>query len=92
MSISPYLIRYQELDRWDVKYFSGKINSKYQLRELKGIVFEHNEKVLLGNYPDSEFKILGVNNYGGIFHAYDTLGNEIKQPYKKVNGGDFAYS
>lgn len=86
------IVQYSELGRWDVKSFAGRINSKYPLVSLAGFVTEHNEKVRPFDSPDETFKILGVNNVDGIFHAYDALGKEIKQPYKKVAAGDFAYN
>jgi type I restriction enzyme S subunit len=91
-AVTPRYINFSELDRWDVKYFSGRIKSKYPLVSLSTFVREHNEKVRPFNFPDDTFKILGVNNTDGIFHAYDALGKEIKQPYKKVAAGDFAYN
>jgi type I restriction enzyme S subunit len=89
---TPRYINFSELDRWDVKYFTGRIKSKYPLVSLSTFVREHNEKVRPFNFPEETFKILGVNNTDGIFHAYDALGKEIKQPYKKVSAGDFAYN
>lgn len=86
------VIRYSELERWDVKYFAGRIKSQYPLVSLAEFVTEHNEKIRPFESPDETFKILGVNNVDGIFHAYDALGKDIKQPYKKVNAGDFAYN
>lgn len=86
------VIQYSELERWDVKYFAGRIKSQYPLVSLTDFVTEHNEKIRPFESPDETFKILGVNNVDGIFHAYDALGKEIKQPYKKVNTGDFAYN
>lgn len=86
------VVRYSELERWDVKYFAGRIKSKYPLVSLADFVREHNEKIRPFEKPDETFKILGVNNVGGIFHAYDAFGKEIKQPYKKVRSGDFAYN
>lgn len=86
------VIQYSELERWDVKYFAGRIKSQYSLVSLADFVTEHNEKIRPFDSPDETFKILGVNNFEGIFHAYDALGKEIKQPYKKVSAGDFAYN
>ncbi len=86
------VVQYSELERWDVKYFVGRIKSKYPLVSLSEFVTEHNEKIRPFESPDETFKILGVNNVDGIFHAYDALGKEIKQPYKKVSAGDFAYN
>lgn len=91
-STTPRFINFSELERWDVKYFSGRIKSKYPLVSLFKFVREHSEKIRPFNFPNETFKILGVNNTEGIFHAYDSLGEEIKQPYKKVNAGDFAYN
>jgi len=92
-SASPIQVtNFRELERWDVKYFTGHIVSKYPLVLLSKIVYEHNKKIRPSEYPDQSFKILGVNNTSGIFHAYDTLGKKIKQPYKKVSTGDFAYN
>ena len=86
------IIHFSELQRWDVKYFAGQIKSKYPLVSLADFVTEHNEKIRPSESPAETFKILGVNNVDGIFHAYDALGKEIKQPYKKVSSGDFAYN
>jgi type I restriction enzyme, S subunit len=86
------IIRYPDLVRWDVKYFLAELECKYPLVPLADLVEEHNEKVKPFLEPDKTFRILGVNNTGGIFHAYDSLGKKIKQPYKKVNAGDFAYN
>lgn len=91
-SAIPRFINFSELERWDVKYFSARIKSKYPLVSLATFVQEHNEKVRPFNFPDETFKILGVNNTDGIFHAYDSFGKKIKQPYKKVSAGDFAYN
>ncbi|MBI5558087.1 MAG: restriction endonuclease subunit S [Deltaproteobacteria bacterium] len=86
------VVQYSELERWDVKYFAGRIKSIYPLVSLADFVTEHNEKIRPFESPYETFKILGVNNVDGIFHAYDALGKEIKQPYKKVSTGDFAYN
>jgi type I restriction enzyme S subunit len=86
------IIRYPDLERWDVKYFLAELDCKYPLVPLVELVKEHNEKVKPSKEPDKIFRILGVNNTGGIFHAYDSPGRKIKQPYKKVNAGDFAYN
>ena len=88
----PRIISFADLERWDVKYFLEKIKSKYPMVSLSSFVTEHNEKVRHHDSPQETFKILGVNNTDGIFHAYDALGKKIKQPYKKVSAGDFAYN
>ena len=89
---APRIISFTELERWDVKYFLARIKSKYPLISLSSFVTEHNEKIRPYDLPQETFKILGVNNTHGIFHAYDALGKKIKQPYKKVSAGDFAYN
>jgi type I restriction enzyme S subunit len=86
------IVQYSELERWDVKSFTGRFKSEYPFVSLADFVKEHNEKIRPFENPDATFKILGVNNTNGIFHAYDALGKEIKQPYKKVSAGDFAYN
>ena len=88
----PRIISFSDLERWDVKYFLGQIKSKYPLVSLAEFVTEHNEKVRPYDSPQKTFKILGVNNTDGIFHAYNAVGKDIKQPYKKVSAGDFAYN
>ncbi len=89
---APRIISFSDLERWDVKYFLGQIKSKHPLVSLSEFVTEHNEKVRPYDSPQKTFKILGVNNTDGIFHAYDELGKNIKQPYKIVSEGDFAYN
>jgi type I restriction enzyme S subunit len=89
---APRIVHFTELERWDVKFFLGQIKSKYPLVSLTEFVTEHNEKIRPYDEPDKTFKILGVNNTDGIFHAYDAKGKSIKQPYKNVNAGDFAYN
>lgn len=93
MAEAPFrVVQFSELERWDVKYFAGHIKSKYPLLSLAKFVSEHNEKVRPFESPDKTFKILGVNNVEGVFHAYNSFGRDIKQPYKKVSTGDFAYN
>jgi type I restriction enzyme S subunit len=89
---APRIISFSDLERWDVKYFFGQIKSKYSLVSLAEFVTEHSEKIRPYDSPQETFKILGVNNTDGIFHAYDALGKDIKQAYKKVSAGDFAYN
>lgn len=89
---APRIVHFTELERWDVKFFLGRIKSKYSLVPLSEFVIEHNEKIRPYEEAEKTFKILGVNNTDGIFHAYDAKGKTIKQPYKKVKAGDFAYN
>ena len=86
------IVLFKDLERWDVKFFKSRLNCKYQLRRLEPFIEEHNEKEKLFEFPETTFRILGVNNIGGIFHAYDTLGKKINQAYKKVDSGDLVYN
>lgn len=85
-------VSFSQLGRWDVKFYANSIKSVYPLVPLKNLVIEHNEKEQLYNFPEESYKILGVNNTQGIFHAYDSLGKDINQSYKRVSAGDFAYN
>lgn len=91
-TLKAFAILFDELDRWDVKYFSSCIECNYPIVKLGHHIVEHNEKVNLNKFPTTKFRILGVSNTAGVFHAYDELGQEFNQPYKKVNVGDFAYN
>ncbi|MCE5264104.1 MAG: hypothetical protein LLG97_11290 [Deltaproteobacteria bacterium] len=83
---------WKDLERWDVKFFSARVRSTYPIVRLATLVHEHSERVKPFDFPDTTFRILGVTNVGGIFHAYNSLGKKIKQPYQKVDAGDFAYN
>lgn len=87
-----FAISWKDLERWDVKYFSVRISSSFPVVRLAPFITEHSERVKPFEYPNDTFRILGVTNTGGIFHAYDCLGKEIKQPYQRVNADDFAYN
>lgn len=87
-----FAVMYREVSRWDVKFFSSRLASAYPLVQLAPFVHERNEKVKLFDFPDRSFRILGVSNTIGVFHAYDARGDEINQPYKRVGPGDFFYN
>lgn len=87
-----FAVWWKDLERWDVKFFSARVRSAYPVVRLAPLVHEHSERVKPFDYPETTFRILGVTNTGGIFHAYDSLGKKIKQPYQKVDAGDFAYN
>ena len=80
------------MERWDVKRFAALLHSAFPLLKLGTLICEHNEKVRPFEQPEQIFRILGVTNTGGIFHAYDSLGKDINQPYKHVNAFDLAYN
>ncbi|CAM1368888.1 Type I restriction enzyme EcoKI specificity protein [Tenacibaculum litoreum] len=78
---------------WDVKrYITNALNSDYPLVLLSKLIYERSERVKLYDFPDKEFKILGVNNKTGLFDAYTELGANINQSYKKVYNQDLAYN
>jgi len=85
-------IHFGELSRWDVKFFASSLASRYPLVRLAPLIRERNEKVKLFDFPKTIFRILGVSNAFGVFHAYDARGDEINQPYKRVHAGDFFYN
>jgi type I restriction enzyme S subunit len=87
-----FSVHWKDFTRWDVKFFKTKIKSSYPIVQLAPYITEHIERKLLYDFPETSFRILGVTNTGGIFHAYDCLGEEINQPYKRVDTGDLAYN
>jgi type I restriction enzyme, S subunit len=90
--IRAFAVWWKDFERWDVKFFSARIRSSYPVVRLAPLIHEHSERVRPFDYPETTFRILGVTNTGGIFHAYDKLGKEINQPYQRVDAGDFAYN
>ena len=93
-TIAPhaFAVWWKDFERWDVKFFSARVRSSYPVVRLVPLIHEHSERVKPFDYPETTFRILGVTNTGGIFHAYDSLGKEINQPYQRVDAGDFAYN
>lgn len=86
-------IPFTEFQLWDVKrYINSDIESSYPLVSLSKLITERSEKVKLFDFPNEEFKILGVNNKIGLFDAYTELGKNINQAYKKVYDNDLAYN
>lgn len=85
-------VAFGELSRWDVKFFSTRLASLYPVVRLAPLIQERNEKVKLFDFPETIFRILGVSNTIGVFHAYDVRGDEINQPYKRVKAGYFFYN
>ncbi|MFH1549014.1 MAG: restriction endonuclease subunit S [Planctomycetota bacterium] len=83
---------WRDFERWDVKFFSARVRSSFPVVRLGPLIHEHSERVKPFDNPETIFRILGVTNTGGIFHAYDALGKEINQPYQRVDAGDFAYN
>lgn len=87
-----FAVWFVAIQRWDVKGFAAHLSGRFPFVALKTLVRERSDRMNLFEFPDTTFKILGVSNDGGIFHAYDTPGKSIHQPYKKVEAGDFFYN
>jgi type I restriction enzyme S subunit len=86
-------IDFADLNLWDVKrYRAGKIKSDFDIVLLGDYIKEETTKLKPQDFPNQEFKILGVNNKTGIFDAYSQPTSEIKQAYKKMDIGWIAYN
>lgn len=86
-------IEYKELSFWDVKSYLGVIiQSNFDVVKLGKHIKHQNNKIKPNNFPEQDFKILGVNNKTGLFDAYIQKGKEINQPYKIVEDGFLAYN
>ena len=81
-------INFSNISLWDFKrYASNEISSSYPIVKLANYIKEENEKIKPFEFPEDEFKILGVNNKTGLFDAYIEKGAQINQPYKIVKNG-----
>lgn len=86
-------IPFTKFNLWDVKrYIFSDIKSNYPILPLSSLIVERSERKKLFNYPNENFKILGVNNKIGLFDAYSEKGSNINQPYKYVNEKDLCYN
>ena len=86
-------INFSNISLWDFKrYASNEITSSYPIVKLANYIKEENEKIKPFEFPEDEFKILGVNNKTGLFDAYIEKGAQINQPYKIVKNGFLAYN
>lgn len=86
-------INFSNISLWDFKrYASNEITSSYPIVKLANYIKEENEKIKPFEFPEDEFKILGVNNKIGLFDAYIEKGAQINQPYKIVKNGFLAYN
>lgn len=86
-------IKFSNISLWDSKrYASNEITSSYPIVKLANYIKEENVKIKPFEFPEDEFKILGVNNKIGLFDAYIEKGAQINQPYKIVKNGFLAYN
>lgn len=86
-------VDFADINLWDVKrYKTGKLKSDFDIVLLGQHINEETTKLKPQDFPNQEFKILGVNNKIGIFDAYSQATKEIKQAYKKMDIGFIAYN
>ncbi|MGJ0328810.1 restriction endonuclease subunit S [Aliarcobacter cryaerophilus] len=84
---------FQELINWSVKTnLSSLIESKYKVVTLGNHIIEQKDKVKPFDFPEDDFKILGVSNKVGLFDNEIKKGKEINQAYKIVKNGYLAYN
>ncbi len=84
---------FQELINWSVKTnLSSLIESKYKVVTLGNHIIEQKDKVKPFDFPEDDFKILGVSNKLGLFDNEIKKGKEINQAYKIVKNGYLAYN
>ncbi|MFA5232729.1 MAG: restriction endonuclease subunit S [Candidatus Paceibacterota bacterium] len=86
------ITQYKNLTRWDIKSYLCLFLSPYPVEELGKYIYEHSEKVKIGNEPEKEFPILGVTNKVGVYLNEYVKGENINQPYKKVKSGELTYN
>lgn len=86
-------INFNSLALWDVKRYSKiQVKSSFPIVRLGSLITEQNLKIKPFEYPEDEFKILGVSNVEGLYDAYVEKGKNINQPYKKVENGFIVYN
>lgn len=84
---------FQELINWSVKTnLSSLIESKYKVVPLGNHIIEQKDRVKPFDFPEDDFKILGVSNKVGLFDNEIKKGKEINQAYKIVKNGYLAYN
>ncbi len=78
-------------ERLDPKtYFEAeKIENRFTTVCLGELIKQKTKKIKPSNFPQTIFKILGVNNKQGIFINREEAGEKIKQPHFKVEKKNF---
>ncbi len=81
-------------ERLDPKtYFEAEtIESGFITVRLGEIIEQKIKKIKLSNFPNTIFKILGINNKQGVFINREEAGEKIKQPHFKIKKNDFCYN
>jgi type I restriction enzyme M protein len=59
---------------------------------LKPFLRLNSDSITPSDFPDTRFRVLGVNNEIGVFLNETLLGSEIRQSYYRVKPGEFCYN
>jgi len=93
MSALLQFTRFKSFAIWDVKRnLSSLIYSDYEIVTLGNYIQEEKTKVKPFEYPNDDFKILGVSNKIGLFDNEIKKGKDINQAYKIVKDGFLAFN
>lgn len=85
-------VRFSKLLQWDIKRLvRTDFSSQMPVVALGDHIVEQSQKYDISN-PKQQYGILGVNNKTGIFDAYQEIGSNIHQKYKKMEVGWIAYN
>ena len=77
---------------WMYDYFNIFDNLKSDVDYLGKYIEEIDIKINPSNFPDKEFRILGVSNSYGVFENEILSGSEINQKYKQVKTEYLVYN
>lgn len=86
------LIKKKNHSLWIYDYIEVVPSSKVSLEPLGKHIEESGERFKPSEYPDENFRILGVNNKVGVFFNEEKLGGKIRQAYIRVKTGDLVYN
>jgi len=93
MGVLLKFARFKDFVTWDVKsHLLSLISSQYNVVDLGKYIHEETIKIKPFNYPNDDFKILGVSNKVGLFDNEIKKGKDINQAYKIVKNGFLAYN
>ncbi len=93
MSALLEFIRFRDFTLWDVKrHLSSFIYSNYEIVNLGDYINDEKIKIKPFEFPNDNFKILGVNNKIGLFDNEIKKGKDINQAYKIVKNGFLSYN
>ena len=88
-----FTIPYKAFDIWAVKRYTQKVlDSQYPIDALGKHIVLASEKLVLFDYPEKLFSILGISNEIGMYDAYEKQGKAFNQSYKVVEDGYIAYN